>query len=94
MRELQRNGDPQLRQDRRTYHDAVRRLVRRGQASGEFRRVASADMVTFTVFGLINELPQWYRPDGRQRPAQLADELADLILAALAPAEAPRPNTV
>ena len=40
--------------------------------------------MTFTIFGFVNELPLWYRPNGRKRPAQLASELADLMLAALA----------
>jgi hypothetical protein len=40
-------------------------------------------VVTFTVFGVINELPVWYRPGGRKRPALIAAELADIVLAAL-----------
>ena len=65
-------------------------LPRRGaharpRRPGERRRsprVACADTVTFTIFGVVNELPLWYRPPGRKRPAQLAAELADLVLAA------------
>jgi AcrR family transcriptional regulator len=86
-RELHRLGDErtaEYRRARRRYHDAVRKLVRDGQDAGEFAPVASADTVTFTIFGFVNELPLWYRPHGRKRPAQLADELADLVLAALA----------
>jgi AcrR family transcriptional regulator len=85
-RERNRLGDErtaEYRRARRRYHDAVRRLVRDGQAGGEFAAVASADTVTFTIFGFVNELPLWYRPNGRKRPTQLGHELADLILAAL-----------
>jgi AcrR family transcriptional regulator len=85
-REMNRLGDQrteQYRRARRRYHDAVRRLVRDAQATGQFSSVASADTVTFTIFGFVNELPLWYRPTGRKRPAQLATELADLVLAAL-----------
>ncbi len=85
-RELSRLGDErtaEYRRARRRYHDAVRRLVRDGQVSGEFAAVASADTVTFTIFGYVNELPLWFRPSGRQRPTQLGHELADLVLAAL-----------
>jgi AcrR family transcriptional regulator len=85
-REMNRLGDQrtaQYRRARRRYHDTVHRLIRDGQAAGEFASVASADTVTFTIFGFVNELPLWYRPNGRKRPTQLADELADLILAAL-----------
>ncbi len=75
----------QYRRARRRYHDTVRRLIRDAQEAGEFASVASADTVTFTIFGFVNELPLWYRPHGRKRPAQLAAELADLVLAALRP---------
>jgi len=85
-RELSRLGDErtaEYRRARRRYHDAVRRLVRDGQAAGTFAPVASADTVTFTIFGFVNELPLWFRPNGRKRPTQLGHELADLILASL-----------
>ena len=85
-RELSRLGDErtaEYRKARRRYHDAVRRLVRDGQAAGTFAPVASADTVTFTIFGFVNELPLWFRPNGRKRPTQLGHELADLILASL-----------
>jgi AcrR family transcriptional regulator len=85
-REGHRLGDEnqsRLRQVRREIHDAVTELIRSAQRTGEFSRVASADVVTFTVFGVINELPVWYRPSGRKRPTTIADELSSLILAAL-----------
>jgi len=85
-RELSRLGDErtaEYRRARRRYHDAVRRLVRDGQQAGTFAPVASADTVTFTIFGFVNELPLWFRPNGRKRPTQLGHELADLILASL-----------
>jgi AcrR family transcriptional regulator len=86
-REMHKLGDErteQYRRERRRYHDTVRRLVRDAQANGEFTRSASADTVAFTIFGVVNELPLWYRPTGRKRPAQLAAEIADFVLAALA----------
>lgn len=86
-REQHKLGDErteQYRKARRRYHDIVTRVIREGQAAGAFATVASPEMVTFTIFGVINELPLWYRPQGRKRPAQIAAELADLVLAALA----------
>ena len=85
-REQHRLGDDrhaEYRRARRRYHDTVKRLVRDGQASGAFATVASADTVTFMIFGFVNELPLWFRPGGRKKPAQLATELADLVLASL-----------
>jgi hypothetical protein len=67
-------------------HDAVIDLVASAQASGDFAAVSSPEMVTFTLFGVINELPVWYQPAGRKQPADIADELARLLLAALEPA--------
>ena len=85
-REMHKLGDErtaQYRRERRRYHDTVKRVVRDGQTAGEFAAVASPDTVTFTIFGVVNELPIWFRPSGRKRPAQLADEIADFVIAAL-----------
>jgi AcrR family transcriptional regulator len=85
-RELHRLGDEHTasyRSARRRYHDAVRRVIRSGQATGEFSQVASADTITFTIFGVINELPLWFRPSGRKKPTQIATEIADFVLAGL-----------
>ena len=89
-RELHRLGDThtaEYRAARRRYHDAMRRLVAKGQATGAFSKVASADTVTFTIFGVVNELPLWYRPSGRKKPEQIATELADFVLAGLGGSE-------
>ena len=86
FRESHRLGDAnqaRVRAARRSIHDAVTDLVRSAQAGGEFAAVASPEMVTFTVFGVINELPVLYRPDGPKQPAELAAELSSLILTAL-----------
>ncbi|MFL6163068.1 MAG: TetR/AcrR family transcriptional regulator [Jatrophihabitantaceae bacterium] len=72
-----------VRAARRQIHDAVTELVRTAQRAGEFAAVASPEMVTFTVFGVINELPVWYSPAGPKTAAQLAAELADLLLGGL-----------
>lgn len=85
-RELQKLDDDRTadyRRARRRYHDTVQRLVKDGQAAGVFAKVASPEVITFTIFGVINELPLWYRPNGRKKPAQIATELADITLAAL-----------
>ena len=83
MHKLGAQRAEQYRRQRRRYHEAVRRLIREAQASGDFAATAPPDTITFTIFGVVNELPTWYRPTGRKRPAQLADEIADFVLAAL-----------
>ncbi|GAA5201599.1 TetR/AcrR family transcriptional regulator [Rugosimonospora acidiphila] len=82
-----------LRAQRRRYHEAVRELVERGQRDGEFTDTVSAQTVTLMVFGIVNQLPQWYRPDGPTTPRELADEIAGFVLAGLG-ASAPGPQDV
>ena len=78
-------GEPMaaLRAQRREYHEGVRELVARGQREGAFAVTASAETVTLMVFGIVNQLSQWYRPDGPTSPRQLADEVAGFVLAGL-----------
>jgi AcrR family transcriptional regulator len=73
----------EYRRARRRVHDGMQRLIAEGQKAEEFGLAASAETVTFTIFGVINELPLWYRPSGRKRPAQIAAELADFVLRGL-----------
>ena len=72
-----------LRAMRRSYHEAFRAVIEDGQRDGVFATTASAETVTLLVFGVINQLPQWYRPRGRQSPRELADEITDFVLAGL-----------
>jgi AcrR family transcriptional regulator len=72
-----------LRAQRRRYHEGLRDLIAAGQKAGDFTEVASAETVTLIVFGIVNQLPQWYQPRGPKTPRQLADELADFVLAGL-----------
>lgn len=74
-----------VRADRRRYDETFREVVAAGQREGAFARVASPETVTLMVFGIIHQLPQWYRPDGPKTPHQLGDEIADFVLAALDP---------
>ena len=37
------------------------------------------------VFGMVNQLPTWYRPSGPKTPQQLAAEVNAFVLAALRP---------
>lgn len=86
LRELNCLGDEptnEYRRLRRRYHDGVKDLIGSAQLAGAFSRVASAETVTLTIFGVINQLPVWYRADGPRQPVEIAGELADLVLAAL-----------
>ena len=85
MHRLDQSRLAAVRADRRRYHDLVRDVVARAQAAGDFAAVAGADTVTQVIFGVINQLPVWYRPSGAKSPGQLGHEIADLVLNALRP---------
>jgi AcrR family transcriptional regulator len=90
-RELSQLGNRrivQMRSKRRRYHNAVITLVDDAQGRGQFSPVASPETVAFTIFGMVNEMPRWYRPAGRVRPEQIGTEIADLVLAGLSTGQA------
>ncbi|MGA8117910.1 MAG: TetR/AcrR family transcriptional regulator [Actinocatenispora sp.] len=83
MHRLQPDRRAAMRADRRRYHETFRALIAEGQAAGDFSATISAETVTLMVFGMINQLPTWYRPNGPKTADQLAAEVTDFVLAAL-----------
>ena len=74
-----------FRADRRRYQTTFRDVVAKAQAAGEFSAATPADTAVLIALGVVNQLPTWYRPDGPKSPEQLGAEIADFVLAALAP---------
>jgi len=85
MHRLDRAHQEAIRTQRRRYHVTFRDFIESAQVSGVFTAFASADTVTFIVFGMINEIPAWYRTAGRKTPAEIAEEVSGFVLAALIP---------
>ncbi|MBT2384114.1 TetR/AcrR family transcriptional regulator [Streptomyces sp. ISL-11] len=75
----------QVRAERRRYHERFRALIEEGQRSGVFSPTTPADLVVDYHFGSVHHLANWYRPDGRLSPEEVAGHLADLLLRALRP---------
>ncbi len=69
---------------RDTLEALYRHTVEAGISSGAFRPVDVGVFVK-TLFGALNWVSLWYRPDGRLSGAQIADEIAGTFLAALRP---------
>jgi AcrR family transcriptional regulator len=61
------------------YEREVRRMVEQGKRSGAFRRV-DAKVATFAIFGAINWIARWYRPEGALQAATLGAQFADHLL--------------
>jgi AcrR family transcriptional regulator len=72
-----------FRADRRRYQRTFRDVIAKAQAAGEFATLVPADTAVLIALGVVNQLPNWYRPDGPKSPEQLGAEIADFVLAAL-----------
>lgn len=67
-------------QVRRDFDRRVSDLMRRAAEAGQLRRDVDHDLVTKLVFGGINSLIEWYRPDGKTPAATIVDQIAALAL--------------
>ncbi|WP_309065284.1 TetR/AcrR family transcriptional regulator [Microbacterium sp.] len=70
---------------RRRFDHRVTELVREAQAEGLVRADLDAGVATRLVFGMINSLVEWYRPDGPVPPEQLADVVLTAAMDGLRP---------
>lgn len=63
---------------RRVFDQRVTDVVARAQREGMLRGDVDPALATRLLFGMVNSLTEWYRPDGPQG----ADEMASTVLAA------------
>jgi len=73
-------------QKRDAYERAVRALVAEGVKSGEFAPAEPA-LVTRAMLGAVNWTARWYRHDGAQSVAEIAESLSDYLVRGLLPAK-------
>jgi AcrR family transcriptional regulator len=71
-----------LMQKRDRYERAVRALVAEGMKRGEFAK-ADAALVTRAMLGAVNWSARWFRPDGPQTSAEVAQSLSDYLVKGL-----------
>jgi TetR/AcrR family transcriptional regulator, cholesterol catabolism regulator len=64
------------------YEHAVRALVTDGMRAGEFARLDAA-LVTRAMLGAVNWTARWFRPDGPQTSAEVANALSDYLVKGL-----------
>ena len=60
-------------QRRREFDRVVTDLVRAAEDEGDVRPDVDPAVTSRLLFGTVNSLTEWYRPDGRLSPAELAD---------------------
>lgn len=64
---------------RRHIDDQLATLVERAAAEGDLRADVPPDVISRLVFGMVNSVVDWYRPDGPLPPEALAAGVADVL---------------
>ena len=67
------------RDQRARYSHLFHEILRDGVSTGEFRDMDTR-IVMLGMIGMCNYLFRWYRPEGRLRPDQIADELISMVM--------------
>lgn len=60
---------------RRTFDRTITELVAEAQRNGTLRDDIGAATVTRLLFGTVNSIVEWYKPDGRLSARKLADDV-------------------
>jgi len=58
-------AEKRILERRREFDHLIARFVARAQRAGELRRDLDARLATRLVFGMLNSIAEWYRPEGR-----------------------------
>jgi AcrR family transcriptional regulator len=68
--------------DREEFEQILDGILRAGQEAGTFA-IADRPVALLAFLGMVNYAPQWYDPDGRLGPDEIADGFCDLVLGGL-----------
>jgi AcrR family transcriptional regulator len=69
---------------RRAFDRTVARLIARAQAAGEISASIEPALTARLVFGTTNSIVEWYRPDGKLGPSDIARAVESLLFEGLA----------
>lgn len=83
LRSLSEEQQARILAERDRYDRVVRDLIRAGQEEGVIDREVDAKLAAMAIFGMLNWISTWWRPDGPSTPEQVADEFTDLALSGL-----------
>lgn len=71
---------------RRAFDRAVAGVVREAIANGEMRRDIDLALITRLIFGMVNWLTEWYRPDGPIGSDQVIEAVIGFVISGVSPA--------
>jgi AcrR family transcriptional regulator len=74
---------------RRHIDERLSALVRQAAAEGDLRSDVDPDLVSRLIFGMVNSLADWYRPDGPLREDALAATVSSVLFEGLRPPRSP-----
>ena len=84
---LRLRGNTQLERSaldrRRAFNRAVAELVDEARADGALRNDIDAGTATRLLFGMINSIVEWYRPDGPVSASKVADDVVAVAFGGL-----------
>lgn len=64
---------------RRSFDESVTAIVRAAQSAGEFDPGLDASLAVRLMFGMVNSIVEWYKPDGPLPIERIADALAHIV---------------
>lgn len=67
-------------EQRRAFDKVIAGVVQEAIDEGDVRADLDARTTARLIFGTVNSLADWYKPERRRRPAELADQICAMIL--------------
>jgi AcrR family transcriptional regulator len=64
---------------RRSFDERVTAIVRAAQKAGEFDPKLDASLAVRLMFGMVNSIVEWYKPDGPLPIERIADALVKIV---------------
>lgn len=92
FRSLSPEHRERILEERDRFDETLRDLIRTGQREGVIAPEVDPKLSAMAIFGMMNWLSTWWRPDGPSAPEQVAQQFADLAVAGLAAQPDGRPR--
>jgi AcrR family transcriptional regulator len=81
-RNLSAEASAQFIKKRNAYEEGVRAIIQTGMDEGNFID-CDKQFAALTILSSVNWIVEWYQPEGRLSPEQIASNLSDFILSGL-----------
>ena len=62
------------------YINRFKAMIELGVKNGEFKSTINTKLAVMTLFSSLNWMPQWYDPGSVIQPAELGQQLSDMLV--------------